>query len=59
MYHPAYVVRGAYSELAYTRDFVRLERLLRRLTGSRGRTGASLAEQYSAPVQPHTDLGII
>jgi uracil-DNA glycosylase len=59
MYHPAYVVRGAYPERAYARDFVRLRRLLRRLAESHGRTNTSLAEQYPAPVQPHTDLGMI
>jgi uracil-DNA glycosylase len=59
MYHPAYVVRGAYPEPAYARDFERLGRLLRRLAESRGHTTASLAEQYPAPVQPHTDLGMI
>jgi len=31
MYHPAYVVRGAYPQPAYARDFERLSRLLRRL----------------------------
>jgi len=29
MYHPAYVIRGAYSELAYASDFDRLSDLLR------------------------------
>jgi uracil-DNA glycosylase family 4 len=33
MYHPAYVVRGAYSEKAYARDFIRLARCVHRLTG--------------------------
>jgi uracil-DNA glycosylase family 4 len=30
MYHPAYVVRGAYPERAYQRDYARLARMLRR-----------------------------
>jgi uracil-DNA glycosylase len=29
MYHPAYVVRGAYAERSYRRDFMRLVRMLR------------------------------
>ncbi|HVB82518.1 MAG TPA: uracil-DNA glycosylase [Candidatus Binataceae bacterium] len=33
MYHPAYVVRGAYPARTYARDFMRLGRLLRRLNG--------------------------
>ncbi len=56
MYHPAYIVRGAYPEPAYARDFMRLKRLTHRLAEPGGRTGAPLAEQYPAPVQPHTDL---
>jgi uracil-DNA glycosylase len=28
MYHPAYVIRGAYSEQAYARDFARLARMM-------------------------------
>jgi DNA polymerase len=32
MYHPAYVIRGAYSEWAYARDFDRLADLLRTAT---------------------------
>jgi uracil-DNA glycosylase family 4 len=32
MYHPAYVIRGAYSERAYARDFDRLAALLRTTT---------------------------
>ncbi len=59
MYHPAYVVRGAYPESAYARDFARLKRVLCRLGESRGHTAAMLAEQFPAPVQPHTDLGMI
>jgi len=59
MYHPAYVVRGAYPARTYARDFVRLWRLLRRLTETHRRTTATSAEQSPAPVQPHTDLGII
>jgi uracil-DNA glycosylase family 4 len=60
MYHPAYVVRGAYPVPAYARDFERLKRLLRRrLAEAHGRTNALLAEQYPAPVQPRTDLGMI
>jgi uracil-DNA glycosylase len=59
MYHPAYVVRGAYPEPAYARDFERLRRLLRRLAESYGHTDTLLAEQFPAPVQPHTDLGMI
>ena len=59
MYHPAYVVRGAYPETAYARDFERLKHLLRRLLKSRGRTSTLLAEQFPAPVQPHTDFGMI
>ncbi|MGH8012214.1 MAG: uracil-DNA glycosylase [Candidatus Binataceae bacterium] len=31
MYHPAYVVRGAYSAQAYARDFVELKRMLNAL----------------------------
>lgn len=34
MYHPAYVVRGAYQARTYEWDFTRLARLLRRLTGA-------------------------
>ncbi|HVA41803.1 MAG TPA: uracil-DNA glycosylase [Candidatus Binataceae bacterium] len=30
MYHPGYVIRGAYAEQAYARDFARLARMLRR-----------------------------
>jgi uracil-DNA glycosylase len=59
MYHPAYVVRGAYPERLYLRDFMRLSRLLRRLAGPRGHTDVPSAEQFPAPVQPHTDLGMI
>jgi uracil-DNA glycosylase len=36
MYHPAYVVRGAYPARAYGRDFMRLKRLLGRLAGRAG-----------------------
>ena len=32
MYHPAYVIRGAYSESSYVRDFRRLAKLLRSVT---------------------------
>jgi DNA polymerase len=28
IYHPAYIVRGAYSEAAYARDFIRVARML-------------------------------
>jgi DNA polymerase len=59
MYHPAYVVRGAYLARAYARDFARLRRLIRRLEGSRRHTDASLAGQFVLPVQPQTDLGMI
>ena len=59
MYHPAYVIRGAYPETAYARDFEQLKHLSRRLPKSHGRTSALLAEQFPAPVQPHTDLGMI
>jgi hypothetical protein len=34
VYHPGYVIRGAYSEQAYARDFVRLQRLLRSLAAN-------------------------
>jgi uracil-DNA glycosylase family 4 len=57
MYHPAYVVRGAYSRRAYARDFMRLARLLRALAEPRRRTHASLAERFSAPIQPCTEPG--
>jgi DNA polymerase len=33
MYHPAYVIRGAYPESSYIRDFRCLARLLRSVTG--------------------------
>ena len=59
MYHPAYVVRGAYPVQAYVRDFLRLARLLAPTGEPRRRTNTSLAEQYPAPVKPHTDLGMI
>jgi len=59
MYHPAYVVRGAYTVRAYARDFMRLGRLLRTLAGPRRHTASPSAEQFPAPVQPHTDLGMI
>lgn len=59
MYHPAYVVRGAYPAQAYRRNFMRLGRMLRRLPGPHRHTAAPSAEQYPAPVQPHTDLGMI
>jgi hypothetical protein len=32
MYHPAYVIRGAYTERAYARDFDRLADLLHAAT---------------------------
>jgi DNA polymerase len=57
MYHPAYVVRGAYSVQAYARDFMRLARLLRALAEPRRCTDAPLAAQFPAPVQPRPDLG--
>jgi uracil-DNA glycosylase len=50
MYHPAYVVRGAYSEKAYARDFMLLERLVRGLAGPPGHTAARSAAQYHVPV---------
>src|SRR5262249_48086745 len=34
IYHPGYVVRGAYSERAYARDFARLKHLFRNLDPS-------------------------
>lgn len=34
MYHPAYVIRGAYAERHYRRDYVRLARLLRAQPGT-------------------------
>jgi uracil-DNA glycosylase len=34
MYHPAYVVRGAYTERAYARGFARLARLLKEVDGA-------------------------
>jgi uracil-DNA glycosylase family 4 len=43
MYHPAYVVRGAYPVQAYARDFVRLRRLIRRLARPRRRTNTPSA----------------
>jgi DNA polymerase len=49
MYHPAYVVRGAYSEQAYARDFMLLERLVRGLAGPPGHTAARSAAQYHVP----------
>ena len=59
MYHPAYVVRGAYPAQAYARDFMRLGRLLRPLAASRRRTDTPLAGRFPAPVQPRTDSGMI
>lgn len=56
MYHPAYVVRGAYAEQAYARDFLQLERLMRRLIGPHRHTTTPSAARYSAPIQPHTRL---
>jgi DNA polymerase len=50
MYHPAYVVRGAYSEKAYARDFMLLERLVRGLAAPSGHTAARSAAQYHVPV---------
>jgi uracil-DNA glycosylase family 4 len=55
MYHPAYVVRGAYPVRAYARDFARLKRLIRRLAGFRRHTNASSAWQFVPPVQQQTD----
>jgi uracil-DNA glycosylase family 4 len=45
MYHPAYIVRGAYSVQAYARDFARLGRLISRLAGARRHTVATSAGQ--------------
>ncbi len=59
MYHPAYVVRGAYSVQAYTRDFARLRRLIRRLAEPSSRTDTSSGRQFIPPVQRQTDLGMI
>lgn len=59
MYHPAYVVRGAYPVQAYARDFARLRRLIRRLAGPPRHTNASSAGQFVPPVQQQTDLGMI
>lgn len=59
MYHPAYIVRGAYAAQDYMWDFMRLERLCRRLASTRGRTDASSVGQSPAPNQRHTDLGVI
>ena len=47
MYHPAYVVRGAYSEKAYARDFMRLGRLVRELAAPHT---PEVREQYPVPV---------
>jgi uracil-DNA glycosylase family 4 len=47
MYHPAYVVRGAYPVRAYAMDFMRLARLLYPSHESRGRTDTSLAGDFS------------
>ena len=33
MYHPAYVIRGAYAEKLYRRDYMRLARILRASPG--------------------------
>ena len=60
MYHPAYVVRGAYPAPAYARDFDAAWAVA--CAGWQGRAGIPIhrrPEQYSAPVQPHTDLGMI
>jgi uracil-DNA glycosylase len=35
MYHPAYVIRGAYPERKYARDFERLEKMLNRALAAR------------------------
>jgi DNA polymerase len=59
MYHPAYIVRGAYAAQDYMWDFMRLKRLCRRLASPRGRTDASSGGQSPAPNQRHTDLGVI
>jgi len=50
MYHPAYVVRGAYPAQAYAQDFVRLRRLIRRLAAPRRHTATPSAGQFPAPV---------
>ena len=47
MYHPAYIVRGAYAAQDYMWDFMRLERLCRRLASPRGRTDASVGRAVS------------
>ncbi len=49
MYHPAYVVRGAYRTRAYARDFARLAELIRWLVGSRRQTGARWASDLLVP----------
>lgn len=53
MYHPAYVVRGAYPARAYRLDFVRLGQALRRLTKRRERTSARSAGQSPAGPTAH------
>jgi DNA polymerase len=57
MYHPAYVVRGAYSERAYARDFMLLERLLRGLAGPPGAHRCAVGGAVSCSRQPRTNVG--
>ena len=59
MYHPAYVVRGAYPALAYVRDFARLARLIRLVDESAQADQFTVGWQFNPPVQQHTDLGMI
>ncbi len=57
IYHPGYVIRGAYSERAYARDFKRLQQLLRSLDtfeGARMHTQA-LSAQRAAERPPNPD----
>ena len=54
MYHPAYIVRGAYATQDYMLDFMRLERLCRRLAARadapiRRRPGSLLRHTNGTP----------
>jgi uracil-DNA glycosylase len=63
MYHPAYVVRSAYRQSAYMRDFMRLARLCRRLSAARDgrprRSAGTIARQFNPYTDLDTDVGVI
>lgn len=64
MYHPAYVVRGAYPEKSYTRDFSRLAQLTAgsaqaRHPGIRGANQSAAGRRTACASQPKSDSGMI